>query len=340
MPLLRPLLLTALLASTQACLQARDEVPATDGPAEPRRGLSWLLPIALQSAPELDMTFFTEMTDAGRKIPPPTGDKPAYYVIHATGAHTYGDGYYRTEPPTEGDLRPTMRRALSAAHYHELETSDRSPDLAIIYHWGVHAGIDPTTAEISPALFERNLLQRASLVGGREFAERWKRARQDDATMRPSGQATAFIGSPSGIASAEYRLDMGDRVNRRLIDQARHDVYFVVATAYDAVALARDERVVLWRTKMTVSTQGVAMRETIAPMIAASVPYLGRAMDEALPVTRRIYRDGRVVFGKLEVVGVVDDIEDQPPPAEPAPTDAPSPPPEARGEPHQGEARP
>lgn len=260
------------------------------------------------------MTFVTEMTEAGRKLSPPTAEKPAYYLIQASGAHEYGDSGNRTKPPTEEDLRPFVSRAFAAAHYLEADGTGRTPDLMIVYHWGVHAGIDSLAAEISPQLALKNLHQRVRLVGGEKFAARWAKAHNEDTTMAMTNALGA--GAVYGIMSAEYRMEMGNPTVRRLLSQSRDDVYFVIATAYDAAALARKERVLLWRTKMTVATQGVAMSETLAPLIAASVPYLGREMDEARPVTRRIYRDGRVILGELEVLDVVGSDAAKSPPAE------------------------
>jgi len=283
------------------------------GDASPSRedtGWKWnfqLLPTSLQKRPRVAMTFFTEMTDAGRKLETPTPETPAYYLIHAGKPQSFGENTNHTPPPHEADLRETVLRTLEAAHYREASPPEHPPTLVLIYHWGIHAGINGLTADIDPSQAMRNLYQRAHLVGGEKFAETWRRAREDD-DLRRDSMALVY-----GVSSDEYKLQLKSETVRKLLAQAREDVYFVVVTAFDAAALARNERVVLWRTKMTVSTNGMAMRESIAPLIAASVPYLGRETVEARPVTRRIYRDGRVELGPLEVLGVEDpDADDEP----------------------------
>lgn len=300
------LLLLLLLAT--GIVRAGDSSPSRED-----TGWKWnfqLLPTSLQKRPKVAMTFFTEMTDAGRKLEEPSLEAPAYFLIHAGKPQSFGENTNRTPPPNEADLRATVRRTLEAAHYREASPPEHPPTLVLIYHWGIHAGVNDSAAEIDPSLVTRNLYQRAHLVGGEKFAETWRRAREDDDLRR---DAMALV---HGVSSDEYKLQLKSETMRKLLAQAREDVYFVVVTAYDAAALARQEHVVLWRTKMTVSTQGMAMRESIAPLISASVPYLGRETLEARPVTRRIYRDGRVELGPLEVLGVetptTDDGTDEP----------------------------
>jgi hypothetical protein len=52
----------------------------------------------------------------------------------------------------------------------------------------------------------------------------------------------------------------------------------VVASAYDAVALAHGQKVLLWRTKMTTAAQGVAMADVLPRLMVAGAAYFGRAM--------------------------------------------------------------
>ncbi|MBE2213309.1 MAG: hypothetical protein IAE82_05510 [Opitutaceae bacterium] len=306
------LLLLLLLAI--GIVRAGDSSPAGEG-----SGWKWnfqLLPTSLQKRPKVAMTFFTEMTDAGRKLEAPSAKAPAYYLIHAGKPQSFGENTNRTPPPQEADLRATVLRTLEAAHYHEASPPEHPPTLILIYYWGVHAGINDLTAEIDPTQAMRNLYQRAHLIGGEKFAETWRRAREDD-DLRRDSMALVY-----GVSSDEYKLQLKSEAVRKLLAQAREDVYFVVVTAYDAAALAREEKVVLWRTKMTVSARGMAMRESIAPLIAASAPYLGRETVEARPVSHRIYRDGRVELGPLEVLGVeepsADDETDEPAPSDTA----------------------
>jgi len=94
---------------------------------------------------------------------------------------------------------------------------------------------------------------------------------------------------------------------RHLVEQANDDVYFVVASAYDYDRATRGERVLMWRTRMTVNTLGVSMRQTLPPLIATASPFLGRETAAAVPISKRAVSEGEVELGELQVIGVVED---------------------------------
>lgn len=98
-----------------------------------------------------------------------------------------------------------------------------------------------------------------------------------------------------------------------LQEQMADDLYFVVASAYDYEQLARGNRKLVWRTTMTVSAMGVAMTESLSPLIASAAPFFGREMTEPQLTSKHIYRDGKVEIGPLQVVDI-------PPPGTKAPT--------------------
>ena len=72
-----------------------------------------------------------------------------------------------------------------------------------------------------------------------------------------------------------------DSLARQLLAEARADLYFVVASAYDAGATARGQRRLLWQTKITVNSQDLAMKEAVTALIRNGGPYFGREMSRA-----------------------------------------------------------
>jgi len=85
------------------------------------------------------------------------------------------------------------------------------------------------------------------------------------------------------------------------VDQLNDDLYFAVASAFDYDALAHGKRVLLWRTRMTVSAAGVALDQSLPAVIATAGPYFGREMTEPSTVVRRV-KEGRVEIGPAAVV--------------------------------------
>src|SRR5947207_13393327 len=49
-----------------------------------------LLPKSLQKNPRLELTVITEMTEAGKKLPPVSSEKPAYFETFSAGFHQLG----------------------------------------------------------------------------------------------------------------------------------------------------------------------------------------------------------------------------------------------------------
>jgi len=99
-----------------------------------------------------------------------------------------------------------------------------------------------------------------------------------------------------------YRFKNRDVRTRYLVEQAFGSFYFVVASAYEFSRVANDERVLLWRTKMTVNSNGVAMTETLRPLIASAAPYFGVEMSGTATVSQRINRTATVELGPTTVI--------------------------------------
>ena len=294
-----------LLFSAQQPDVRRDATPAKSASS---RFIFDLMPTAFQKSPHVEMTVFTEMTDAGRQLPPATPDRPAYYVSHAGGYQQLGHGAGE-HPPAPEALERAMKNALETNGYFEAAPPKHLPSLVIIYHWGSHNRLDPQFAETDPAGAMKNLYERARLVGGEKFADDLLKAYVDEATLNSSGAASIMpVGAMEMMSPVHQLQEMSPRL-RDLIEQASEDVYFVVASAYDYTSMARGERQLLWRTKMTVNTRGVSMTETLPPLIASGAPFFGRDMPEAEPLIRRIYREGRVELGEPTVVEFVDEPE-------------------------------
>ena len=156
-----------------AAFAAEPLVPAPKPKVESSTGqyVFSLRPKAFQQNPLVDETVITEMTSAGRKVPPPSPAQPAYYLIESGGYHVEGHGSAHERPPQPAVLNTIMFRTLSAAHYLPA-TAAHPPALLLIYHWGSHNTLEGGDAD-TPGFDDvghANLLARAALVGGLRFA--------------------------------------------------------------------------------------------------------------------------------------------------------------------------
>jgi hypothetical protein len=284
-----------------------------------------LVPRAFQKNPLVDQTVVTELTPEGRKLPPPSPARPVYYAVEVAGYHAEGQGAEDVNPPAAAELAANLQRALAVNGY--LPASrEHPPALLIIYYWGAHTNLDQGSDEVENSGFldvgHKNLLSRAALVGGAKFAEELRRAlekqdRQDEIRVNMPPEFAAMLGSFGPLRLFVER----DAKTRQLYEEARSDCYYAIASAYDYAAAAHGQRQLLWRTRMTADSQGVAMRDTLPGLILNAGKYMGVDMPEAATMTKRLQRDTSVKLGPLEV----EEYMDLPPAPPPPPAEKPKP---------------
>lgn len=238
-----------------------------------------ILPKAFQQNPELEMTVVTEFTAYGRLQRPVSATQPAYFVAQTGGYRQFGDAVGGEHSPPPADLERAITKALALNGFLPATLPAHVPTLAVIYTWGSHNKLSPEMAANFPDLAAKQTLERAILVGGKDFASGMGRMMEFGETI----------------------LDHTERLDY-LRYQASDDLYFVVASAYDYRSIATGKRQLVWRTSMTVNSKGVSMKETLMPLIATAAPFLGRETAGPEIAMRRMSREGRVEIGTATVV--------------------------------------
>lgn len=293
--------------------------PAPDkAKAAPKEKSGWvfsLLPKSLQQNPNLDLTVITETSPEGKKLPPVSSQHPAYYLLQSAGYRQFGNtpAGEKTVPPE--DIERIFTRALAANGYLPASEPAHPATLVVIYNWGAHFLLQhdddaPENDANSAQAVARNVLDRAALVGGSKFAAELKELfSQADAQATlnytpppdPSGTVPPIdpvVGADqAAFANPVNLFKMRDPKNAALVELAADDCYFVVATAYDAAALAKKQRVLLWRTRMTVNAHGINQLDSLPTLIIAAAPYFGKEMDSSALINRRVVREGQVDVG-------------------------------------------
>lgn len=289
-----------------------------------------LLPKAFQKRPNLDFNVITEMTPAGRKLPPPAPNQPVYYVQQVGKFIQTGSAPAAKEAtPPLADLEHAMQRSLATAGYIPAELPAHPPSLLIIFNYGSHS-IDPplpvealdsdlpppvSAEELLPLIthdlrLQQDLFERAALIGGGAFATALRNALAseiENMNLNYSLQSYASPVSPDRSSPFQRFINgKNSALISHLVEDAFHSCYFVTASAYDYAAAARSQKILLWRTKMTVDAQGVNMKETLSPLIASAGPLFGRDMTEATVITKKISREGTVT------IGTAVEVEDRP----------------------------
>ena len=273
---------------------------ATD--SEPEK-FEWsdLLPTAWQENPRLHFTVTTELSEAGKKLPEVTPEHPAYFQLRVSGYREVGDTPAGEKTLKAEEIEPTLVRALATSGYQPAKP-DRAPSLLVTYRWGTHNLIDPDNPDRSQAV--RNILDRALLVGGEKFAGDLGAAYREAAVFAPISKnlppEVREFTDPINL------LKMRDSKTRFLVERTTDDIYFIVAAAYDYKAFMEHRLVLLWRTRVTVTSQGVTQGQTLPTMIATAGPFFGKETDGAEIIGRHTIPRGHVEIGTPTVVKPAD----------------------------------
>lgn len=329
------LFLLLALAPPGTTVRAAD--PADAPAARPSSKFTFsLLPKSFQRRPSVDFHFVTELTAEGRKLAPPNPATPVYYIAQPGQFTQLGDNTPAGEiPPNVEWLTRAMATALASGGYRQASPDTPLPDLAVVFNYGsfsrfsmsfhdmqdelmlTEAGLiegpwlrseDRDTDSLLLILIankrERDeVLRRASLIGGEKFSRDLAKALAEEAVYRTGDEAVRNLGYSSLQSAGPFqRFRTANENLTMLVEDSFNGCYFVIASAFDYRAMKNGQRVLLWRTKMTVNSSGLSMAESLPPLVAAAGPYLGKDMPEAVTLTRRINRSGSVKVDELQVL--------------------------------------
>jgi len=307
---------------------SRAEAPVQSG--GPSGILEKFLPTAWQKHPEVHFNVLTEMTPEGRKRGTATADRPLYYVGNPVRFALTGwarEGGTKPIPVTK--LEETLQKELAANGYLPVSDAHRGADIVLFFAYGSHAtdpnalaSVDEASASGAEELVRyvvrdptliRDVVERARFIAGDRFAADLKTAIDGEISNMKMNASAAR--APAGSyyiklpESPEFDSPLGmflhsgnsDRT-RYLTEMAFYTCYYVMASAYGYTAAQKGQKILLWRTRMTVDAQGFAMDEVLKPLIATAGVYLGRETPETVVLDRRIDREGTVEIGKATVV--------------------------------------
>ena len=268
-----PLLILAALLVTAVAAQT----PSSDVESDLPTGGFSLIPKVFQRNPTLEMTVFTEVTDYGKDFAPAALDAPQYYELSDQGRQSRGMAMAGDRGPSREELQEVLQHALSVAGYRAADAAHPAT-LALVWYWGSHNAVDADLARQFPELTRQYILERAVLVGGKDYAAKL-------------GREFSFGETDMSVSGKKEFLRM----------QVAEDLYFVVVSAYALADIARHEHKALWRTMMTVNTRGLSMRESLPTLIVTAADYFGRATTDAVAL-RRAVRRGTVKLGPMQIL--------------------------------------
>lgn len=213
------------------------------------------------SAPR-EIVVYSFLSDLGHKLVPPTLERPARCALGSGGYHEWG-GVRAGEKPTKlAQIDPIVRAALRINSYEGLRAGE-SPDLVIVFHWGC---IRPEASGLSRGRYDVvvNQLDMLDLVGGRVLEN------NNDRILRSA-----------------------------LIDAAAEERYFLIVSAFEPAAYARDTKILLWRTQVSVPLPGITQEQAFPILAATGGTHFGRETSESRFITIDIEETLRAAMQRI-----------------------------------------
>jgi len=301
-------LIVGLLAGPWRPVARADDPPKSPPPAASHFHLADLLPRGVQKNPQLNLSVITEFTPAGKALPPPTRNKPIYYTLWDGGMAEEGEVLGEHPPPLE-KLAQVMERALASNGYRRAVEA-AIPTVIVYYRWGSFNHLFAPDPRDDRALSDgmgdlndpqqlMNLLARSELVGGRKFTT----------------DLVAALNNRAADNLDFFRLR--DERTGPLLTLAVSDLYFLVAQVYDYESAQHGKKKLLWTTKISTDSLGLAMRDALPAIVTQGGRYFGQDTGGPVVFHPRMY-EGHVEIGDAEVKGYIDN----PPPAQRIPVPA------------------
>jgi len=204
----------------------------------------------------------------------PSPDKPVHYVWLGSGERALGAVWAGERQPDRATLENEVIRVLGTQHFQRTQIGGPMPKLAIVVLWGSASlmidDIEETddAGETTTSSLVWNRREMAQLVGA------------DKANRKMLSGAEA------------------DAIN----DAARQDRLYLMVAAFDAMALARKEKKLVWRTRISIESRRTSLPESLSIMLNSAAPYLGRSTELPVFIDDNLRRKAEVEIGTPVVV--------------------------------------
>lgn len=207
---------------------------------------------------DIEVITITDMSPEGRLFRRPTPDNPTYYIAASLGFRDLGGMVGGEKQPPTAEVIRTLTKVLAKQGY--LPATEQSPaaTLVLALAWGtLNADLDYGMDPDAPPR-QRNRQQILKFLGGYKMGF----SNADFDPLMPS------LGG----------LSFHDFDSRALYDLAAEDFYVAVIGAYDAAAMARKQKKLLWTTRISCPSRGFWLADVMPTMMAISGANIGREM--------------------------------------------------------------
>jgi hypothetical protein len=241
--------------------------------------LDWLLP-----KHDIQVITVTDTTPVGMLRRQVTPENPVYYVAVSAGFRDFGGIVAGEKEPKKEEVFRTMGKVLAKQGY--LPATDKHPPtLLLLWTWGTMN--TDRMYSFNPDDTEGRQINRRQLL---RFMGAYKLG-------LISKEPSAFM-DDTMMAGVLFR----DADQELIDDLSTEDLYVAAIAAYDFSAATRKEKVLLWTTKISCPSRGLAMPETLPVMLALAGPNIGKETPKPVAVKATEKFKGEVKIGDPTVV--------------------------------------
>jgi len=234
----------------------------------------------------------TDTTPVGALLHRPTPENPAYYIAVSAGYREFGGIVAGEKPPPKETVYRTFAKVLARQGYMPA-TNAHPPTLMLLWTWGTlntdlfyDASIDPS--QVGGMGTQVNRQQMLRFLGGYKLGL---------VSKTPQPFSDEFLAP--GLLTHGVNADM-------LSDAATDDLFVAAIGAYDFAAAQHKEKKLLWVTKISCPSRGLALDQTLPAMMAIAGPNIGRETAEPVWINASDKFKPEVTIGDPKVVEYLD----------------------------------
>ncbi len=215
-----------------------------------------------------DVIVATDTTPEGRKLEPPSPDRPVYYLGRSLGAKL---GSLRGDKlPDEEEMTRFVAKVLAKQGYRGARPGVNEPTLYLVVQWGY---LQPSSGDLL-----------------------WFLGYNPD-------QDIAAPSFPGLLGPEVWRRGFRSRTIQAVLDGATSANYGIIVTAFDYKSASTPEPVIYWQTRIALPANGKSMAAALPAMLVAAGPQIGRMSESPVLLNADEARQGVVEMGDLEVLG-------------------------------------
>jgi hypothetical protein len=266
--------------------------------------LDWLFP-----KHDVQVIAVTDTTPVGALRRAVSPDNPAYYTALSVGYRDFGGSIAGEKIPPKDEVLKTITRVLAKQGYLPA-TDENLPTLLLIWTWGtMNTDLMFSTNPDDIEGYQVNRNQLLRFMGAYKLGMISKEPRAFQQDLMPGAL-------------------FGDADSELIATLATEDLYVAAISAYDYAAAVRQEKTLLWTTKISCPSRGLALPQTLPAMLALAGPYIGRETERPISLKATEEFKTEVTIGDPTLVEYIENtplpvIEAAPPSAKKsAPTEA------------------